>query len=455
MPGTDKQKIETVDALGTVNGNQYIANAEQVAMLKEHISTYKSPYSDLREPLRNIEQIFLTEYTGFLIGNQSMDFAKQDGVTEIEESIMANTVERRLCDQVLKAEQDRKINISRKPIYVSCVSNFTNFLDLFRKTIRSMELGVPCVVLGRSNTVQHSYRWALKLQELLKEEGVDPGMLSYASCSLDDIKDITQSLKDHTGNLYATCSRELAADIMSGYPKTVASTGGPNTLVTTEWNDKVKQAVQVSASIECAGQCTALRHCVTPSGVGDEVLDGVFDGIKEIPNAPYAINNSLFDGVYPEHTGSKTPEDPKDGYIHHSKVDAYYRIGSDPPLGIEVDDYLPEYWRKVVVDFSKMEISAKNTEGIGKLAAWLNKHQPISLAVNGKRKEIFELAVQLFDRTGLVVYTIGSTDSDEQPPALTCQARPQEAECFGESIVRLGELRRRMLDRNYLTLLPL
>lgn len=435
LPGSDEQKIETIDALGNGNGSQYLANKEQVAMLKDHISTYKSPYTDLREPLRRVEQKFLTEYTGFLIGNQAMDFAKQDGTTEIEESIMANTVERRLCDQVLKAEQDRKINISRKPIYVSCVSNFTNFLDLFRKTIRSMELGVPCVVLGRSNTVQHPYRWALKLQELLKEEGVDPGMLTYASCSLDDIKDITQSLKDHTGNLYATCSRQLAKDMMSGYPKTVASTGGPNTLVATEWNDKVKAVVQMSASIECAGQCTALRHSVVPPSVGDEVLDGVFDSIQEIPNASYAVEKSLFDGVYSKHTGSGVPDDPKDGYTHHSKVDAYYRIGTEPPVGIEVEGDLPEYWRKVVVDFSKMEISAKNTENIEKLAAWLNKHQPISLAINAKREEVFELAVQLFDRTGMVVYTIGSTDDDEHPPALTCQARPQEAECFGKILL--------------------
>jgi hypothetical protein len=153
-----------------------------------------------------------------------LDFQKQDGVTEIEEAIMANTVERRLNDLLLRDESLGKLVVNRRPIYVSAVSNFSNFLDLCRKVLRMLECGIPVVILGRAQVAQHSFRWSRLLVELCRDEGVDPAMVTFASCSLDDIKDITKSCP--VGNLYATCSRQLAAEIKAGYPKTIASTGG-------------------------------------------------------------------------------------------------------------------------------------------------------------------------------------------------------------------------------------
>jgi hypothetical protein len=134
-PSTPNLNI-TTDALSNPNGHQYYATPAQVSNLLSHIQTYRSPYLDIRPQIRRIESRFLNEYAGSLIGNQCLDFAKQDGITEMEESVMANSVERNLNDELLKGEQEGKVVIERKPIYVSCVSNFTNFLDLFRKTLR-------------------------------------------------------------------------------------------------------------------------------------------------------------------------------------------------------------------------------------------------------------------------------------------------------------------------------
>ncbi|GKY94518.1 hypothetical protein MPSEU_000417600 [Mayamaea pseudoterrestris] len=337
---------------------------------------------------------------------------------------MANAVERRLNDLLLRDEALKMVHIDRRPIYVSCVSNFSNFLDLFRKSIRSLEVGVPVVILGRSNTAQHCFRWTQLLVQLMTEQGVDPGMVTFLSCALDDIKDITRSCKDQTGNLYTTCSRELAAAIKSDYPNTVASTGGPNTLVTTQLTDAVKQAVQTSASIESSGQCTALRHCVVPLDTSDEDLEGVFGSIHEINDAPHAVKNLQFDGVFSNHKGSAAPDDGS-GYKRHANADAYYKISDElPPAGMN------EYWRRVAIDFSKLDLQANGN--VNKLATWLNTNQPISLAVNGPRKEALKLGLELFGKTGMVVNTIGSTDDADMAPAMTCQARPQEAEIFGE-----------------------
>lgn len=427
---TGGKAIDTVDALGNVNGQQILATPEQIQALKQHITSYQSPYHDLRQPVRALEQELLTKYTGFLIGNQCLDFGKQDGITEIEESTMANAVERRLNDLLLRDETEGKVTVSRKPIYVSCVSNFTNFLDLFRKTLRSMEVGVPCIILGRSNTSQHSYRWAQLLAQLMNEHGIDPGMLTFLSCSLDDIKDITASCQESTGNLYTTCSRQLAASIKSGYPNTVASTGGPNTLVVatpdTLSNPKVQKAIQTSASIECAGQCTALRHCVVPSSATDDELKSIWRTTKSIDTATSALKQSMFDGVFPKHVGSLEPTDPLQ---RHETVDAYFQIRDDLPL-----PGMNEYWRKVAVDFTRLDMidPASSATHQDRLAAWLNENQPISLAINGPRHKALKLGLSLFDKTGMVVNTIGSSDDASMPPALTCQARPQEAEIFGE-----------------------
>jgi hypothetical protein len=105
---------------------------------------------DLRIRVRQVEDILFHRHVGYLIGNQCMDFQKQDGVTEMEEAIQANAIERRLNDMLFEQELAGMVTINRQPIYVSTVSNFTNFLDLSRKTLRSLELGIPVIILCRT-----------------------------------------------------------------------------------------------------------------------------------------------------------------------------------------------------------------------------------------------------------------------------------------------------------------
>ena len=106
--------------------------------------------------------------------------------------------------------------------------------------------------------------------------------------------------------------------------------------------------------------------------------------------------------------------------------------------GVEED--VEEYWRKCVVDVtaslppssSSPDAAGKMDEETDRLARWLVRHQPISLAVNAPRSSCLDLCNTLFEKTSLVVTTVGSTDDRSCPPAMTCQARPQDAEVFGE-----------------------
>ena len=482
-------KIETTNAFGAVNGTQLLATTEQIHDIQQFIkdlsqksTSEDNPHTDLRDAIRQVEETLFTEHSGFLVGNQCIDFGKQDGATEIEEAIMANVVERRLNDLLILEEKRGVLTINRQPIYVSCVSNFSNFLDLSRKTLRSLEVGIPTIILGRSNTSQHAYRWASLLQKLCREQGIDPQMITFLSASVDDIKNTLQTCQDYTGNLYTTCSRQLAQEIKETYPKTIASTGGPNTMViatpvqddpvkkvtdfdgTTMTNEQIdagtdekedgdpkskkkewfspqmKAAIKTSAAIESAGQCTALRHVIVPHELlkasslenneqsDDEEPKGPLETVFMSPNlqtmeSPVeALQKQLFDAVF---LHQATPSPPSDEYEVENNSSAYWKVNSTLP---EPTKAMPEFWRKVAVDYTPLDTS--KDENLNALADWLNHQQPISVAINGNMVDSYKVLTTLFDRTALCVYTVGGRNDEEIPtnpwpkqfpPALTCE----------------------------------
>ena len=74
---------------------------------------------------------------------------------------------------------------ARRPALVGCVSNFSNFLDLCRKALRNLELGVPVVRALALQHDAHTFRWTRLLQDALREAGgVDERMVAYASCGI-------------------------------------------------------------------------------------------------------------------------------------------------------------------------------------------------------------------------------------------------------------------------------
>eukprot|EP00300_Choanocystis_sp_HF-7_P003533 c126_g1_i1.p1 GENE.c126_g1_i1~~c126_g1_i1.p1 ORF type:complete len:722 (+),score=141.26 c126_g1_i1:32-2167(+) len=408
--------IPTFDAFGRENGRQIVSTEEQIDGIISHILNYRPPQTDLRAPLRLIEQTLFTQHAGTLIANQAMDFHKQDGVTEIEEAIQAGTVEAKLNDQLWEEERSGAITILREPAFVGCVSNFSNFLDLGRKTIRNIELGVPVVVLSRSNTTQHMYRWFQLLQTELDKAGVCSGMLTYASATVAQQRRIFKQCSKSP--LYLTGSRPIAAAIKELLPNTFASTGGPNTMVCLDYTPNTAKAVQLSATIENSGQCTALRHLVTSCSLTPNDIEKTFAGVEVVESSVEALRRGSFAGLLPQH-----PFKPESGYTVYKpdpKASVAYRIADKFP--VEVD----ECWRRVFLDVTNVT-DMRSEASINALSAWLNKNQPISLAVNGDVSP-YPVARKLFERSALCVYTVGAPSA----LALTAQARPQEGEVFGE-----------------------
>lgn len=70
-----------------------------------HITNYTPAKVDLRAETRAMDWQFMTNLAPEIIGNQCIDFEKQDGITEIEESVQANRVEQRLNDALFQAEE--------------------------------------------------------------------------------------------------------------------------------------------------------------------------------------------------------------------------------------------------------------------------------------------------------------------------------------------------------------
>ena len=490
---------QTVDAFGAVSGSQLLATADELAALTEHVSEFVPERSDLRGPVRRAEASLLSAdgWAGSLIANQTLDFGKQDGITEIEEAIEANPVEHRLNDELWAAEEAGMLVIPRRVALVPCVSNFSHvrhprdpkspaplsfaaltntpyvhigqFLDMCRKTLRLIELGVPVVVLSRSHTSQYPYRWVVALASELAAARVDPRYLTFCSADLDGqqalIKAASAAAKADPALADApptpflfTGARGLAAaikrDVCDGV---IASTQGPNLMIALGLPPGVASAAAMSATIENSGQCTAMRVLVAPAAAANSAaVEAMFEGTPDADSASGYLAAGQFAGLLhpPPTTASGDAPRTPDGYTRHPKIPSVaYRVRPglpDAPGDAPATDDEPpfdEHWRQVVIDVVAPPPPSAGASGVctafgddfvDSVGAWLVKHQPITLSINGASgdaehagsspPEHYAVAARLFERSALCVYSVG----DASVPALTAQARPQDGEVFGE-----------------------
>lgn len=407
---------KTKDAFERENGTQVLATDEQADLILKHIHEYKPPKVDYTVEFERIDTAIMNlPLSAQIAGNQMMDYKKQDSITEVIECLGSNEVERNLTKALMADEAAGKVKIIRWPAFIGCVSNFSNFLDLSRKVMRNMECGVPVVVLSRNNTTQHMFRWTLLLLDLMKKEGVDLGLLTFFSCTRAQKTKIFKACPECPA--YFTCSREVAEDVKKTLPKIMSSTGGPNTMFATALTPEVSTALRFSGMIENKGQCTAMRHFVLPDCT-EKMVDDIFRPTPTLQTPADALKDGIFAGIFEGVNDRKVETEL--GYKQlPSNPAIHFRLAGQPPAEIE------EKWREPVIDVTAPVKDEFRSEAfLLKFCHWINKEQPISLAINGDS----DLALSIFERTGLVVYTVGSLEK----PALTAQARPEDGECFGE-----------------------
>jgi len=180
-------------------------------------------------------------------------------------------------------------------------------------------------------------------------------------------------------------------------------------------SDQVAKAVRMSASIENSGQCTALRHVLAPDHIAPLAWTQTFNDLPTSATAMHSLQQGEFAALLEP---LQTPEAAPDGYVRVAQAVAV-RVSKELPVSIK------EHWRQVFLDVTSKTSHYLNSEqGISEVCGWLNSQQPISLSVNGSE----ELGLKLWERSGVVVFTSGTLEE----AALSCQARPQDGECFGE-----------------------
>jgi hypothetical protein len=159
-------------------------------------------------------------------------------------------------------------------------------------------------------------------------------------------------------------------------------------------------------------------------GATEEDVVNLLNGGDAITSSSESLSTSAFANLFDGHPIAPLEE----GYTEirpasHGQPCAYrLNLDGDRPLP---KDNLDEHWRQVYVDVSVPNVAVNDPEYVSKLASWLVRNQPISLAINGDSN----MAMQLFEQTGQVVYSVGDIHG---ATALTCQARPQDGEVFGE-----------------------